>query len=45
MWYAEECIKNGWSKTILIHQVELELYERKQLPNKLTNFNKNIKEV
>ena len=43
MWYAEECIKNGWSKTILIHQVELELYERKQLPNKLTNFNKNIK--
>ena len=43
LWYAEECIKNGWSKIILIHQIELELYERKQLPNKLTNFNKKIK--
>ena len=43
LWYAEECIKNGWSKIVLIHQIELELYERKQLPNKLTNFDKNIK--
>lgn len=43
LWYAEECIKNGWSKTVLIHQIELELYERKKLPNKFTNFNKNIK--
>ena len=29
IWYAEECLKNGWSKTVLIHQKELELYERK----------------
>ena len=43
LWYAEECLKNGWSKTILIHQIELELYERKKLSNKLTNFSQNIK--
>ena len=42
IWYAEECLKNGWSKTILIHQIELKLYERKKLSNKLTNFNQNI---
>ena len=22
IWYAQECLKNGWSKTILIHQIE-----------------------
>ena len=38
MWYAEECLKNGWSKTILIHQIELKLYNRKKLSNKMTNF-------
>lgn len=43
IWYAEECLKNGWSKTILIHQIELELYERKKVSTKFTNFNQNIK--
>ena len=41
-WYAEECLKNGWSKTILLHQIELELYERKKIPVKFTNFNQKI---
>ncbi len=36
-------MKNGWSKAVLIHQIELELYERKKMSNKFTNFNKNIK--
>ena len=42
LWYAEECLKNGWSKSVLIHQIELELYERQKLANKFTNFNQHI---
>ena len=43
LWYAEECLRNGWSKSILIHQIDLELYERKKLSNKYTNFSQKIK--
>lgn len=42
LWYSEKCLKNGWSKNVLVHQIELKLYERKKLPNKFTNFNQNI---
>lgn len=42
IWYAEECLKNGWSKTILIHQIELNLYNRKKLSIKMTNFNEKL---
>ena len=42
LWYAEECFKNGWSKIVLVHQIELQLFERKKQIKKLTNFNKNI---
>lgn len=42
IWYAEECLKNSWSKVMLIHQIELKLYSRKKLPDKMTNFNKKI---
>lgn len=42
LWYAEECLKNGWSKSVLLHQIELELYERKKISNKLTNFKQKI---
>ena len=38
MWYAEKCIENGWSKTVLIHQIDLNLYERQRENIKLTNF-------
>ena len=38
MWYAEKCIENGWSKTVLIHQIDLNLYERQKENIKLTNF-------
>jgi len=37
-WYAEKCIENGWSKTVLDHQIDLQLYERQALTEKLTNF-------
>lgn len=28
VWYAEQCLENGWSSTVLVHQVESKLYER-----------------
>ena len=37
-WYAEKCIENGWSKTVLDHQIDLQLYERQAIAEKLTNF-------
>ena len=42
LWYAEKCYENGWSHTTLNHQIELQLYERQVLTNKLTNFEKNL---
>ena len=38
-WYATKCLENGWSKTVLEHQIELELYERQaDASKKLTNY-------
>ena len=37
-WYAEKCIENGWAKTVLDHQIDLQLYERQAISDKLTNF-------
>ena len=37
-WYAEKCIENGWAKTVLDHQIDLQLYERQAIAKKLTNF-------
>lgn len=39
LWYANKCLNNGWSKSLLMHQIELQLYERKRLSHKFTNFN------
>ena len=38
VWYARKCIENGWSQTVLIHQIDLNLYERQKENIKLTNF-------
>ena len=37
-WYANECIRNGWSKTFLMHQIELNLFDRSITAKKMTNF-------
>ena len=26
LWYAKQVLENGWSKTVLSHQIDLELY-------------------
>lgn len=38
LWYTKECLKNGWSSTVLEHQIESSLYERQELVDKTTNF-------
>ncbi|MBR1677344.1 MAG: DUF1016 family protein [Clostridia bacterium] len=41
IWYAEKCLENGWSKVVLDHQIDLELYERQADPTKkLTNYDR-----
>ena len=46
IWYAEQCLKNGWSFVLLSHQIESDLYER-QADNtkKYTNFKESLPDV
>lgn len=38
-WYAINSIENGWSSTVLIHQISTNLYKRQAITNnKITNF-------
>lgn len=42
-WYAKESLENGWSVSILIHQISSKLYERQALlENKITNFDNTL---
>ena len=38
VWYMKSANKNGWSKNVLVHQIESGLYERQALPGKVNNF-------
>ena len=39
LWYADKCIENGWSRDVLVHQIELNLYKRQALTDsKVNNF-------
>lgn len=37
-WYVSKAIENGWSRTVLIHQIESGLYQRQVLADKVSNF-------
>lgn len=37
-WYIEACRKNGWSRNVLVHQIENGLYQRQVLAEKISNF-------
>ena len=37
-WYIAKTIENGWSRNVLVHQIETKLYERQSLAEKTTNF-------
>lgn len=37
-WYLKECAKNGWSRNVLVHQIESNLYARQATADKISNF-------
>ena len=37
-WYVEKTIENGWTRNVLTHQIESDLYTRQALANKVSNF-------
>ena len=43
LWYVEKTLENLWSRTILKHQIESNLYRRqKLLDNKISNYNETL---
>ncbi len=38
VWYAEKTLENGWSRNVLIHQIESDLYSRQVLNSKISNY-------
>lgn len=41
-WYIQKTFENGWSRPVLIHQIDSKLYERQGLKEKTTNFSKTL---
>ena len=41
-WYARKTLENGWSRAVLVHQIELELYARQAVAKKSHNFDKTL---
>jgi predicted nuclease of restriction endonuclease-like (RecB) superfamily len=40
IWYAKQIIEHGWSRAVLVHQIELNLYERQG--KAVTNFERSL---
>lgn len=38
LWYAKSAVENGWSRNVLVHQIETKLYERQG--KAITNFDR-----
>ena len=36
--YLKECAENGWSRNVLVHQIESKLYARQATADKISNF-------
>jgi predicted nuclease of restriction endonuclease-like (RecB) superfamily len=41
-WYARKTLENGWSRAVLVHQIELDLYARQAVARKSHNFDKTL---
>lgn len=41
-WYVETSVENGWSRNVLVHQIESGLYERQAVADKISNFDKRL---
>lgn len=44
-WYINKCIENGWSRTVMIHQIETGLYNRVTNEEKTHNFPRTLPPV
>jgi predicted nuclease of restriction endonuclease-like (RecB) superfamily len=40
LWYAQQTVENGWSRAVLVHQIELNLYSRRGQAQ--TNFSRTL---
>ena len=40
LWYAEKVVQHGWSRAVLVHQIELDLYGREG--RAITNFSETL---
>ena len=38
LWYAQQSVENGWSRNVLVHQIESKLYARQATADKISNF-------
>ena len=43
-WYMERCIVEGWSKSVLIYQIDTDLYTRQEKSIKHNNFDITLKQ-
>ena len=41
-WYVDATMENGWSRAVLVHQIESKLYERQVLAGKVDNFKRTL---
>ena len=41
-WYIKKTIENGWSRSVLVHQIDTKLYERQAIATKISNFEKRL---
>ena len=41
-WYIQKLAENGWSRNVLVHQIESRLYQRQVLADKITNFERRL---
>ena len=42
IWYIQKATENGWSHSVLVHQIESGLYQRQALANKVSNFERRL---
>ena len=42
LWYINKTIENGWSKNILAHQIDTNIYARQIEQKKISNFSTNL---
>lgn len=43
-WYMEKCLEEGWSKNVLVYQIQTDLYKRQVKNIKHNNFNLTLKQ-